>query len=475
MRDDMYRLEGTVKISENRKDEFNKYVLQILDACGIRKTEEMELGGQRITVVRQPQPDEQGIVCFDYSIFEKKKRETATYNMNTCELKVPDRGYNEFGVVMNMIMVMQESYSEEQCYFMYKDEPCKIGPYALLIKSLLGICLEFPNRARMWDMLLFLKNRERDKSITSKMIWDAYTFDFYDFIPEQFLAAFCIDSDEIEIPKEPFEGEKAEIKTAPKGKLSYYVYQKMKNLIEQDKETQELKMFLCKLLDANIFKRREMTEDIRYGIIAEVSLYVLPSVIVRGYALAVRQNFWDVWKELGIKGYKDIITEEESEKKIEYEEDKRYIPFYKVIRRDCEDEFVEFWKDNNLRFSDDMKRQLSDWKTCFTEICLQEDFDMEAILTQIVTELEQEWGCRLVDQRFVTEFMEHGEDASYKRALLLFRELMDQDICYFPELTRKQAIRWVLRDNRCSFDFIAMSAFQSLLINHEYRHEILGF
>ena len=109
------------------------------------------------------------------------------------------------------------------------------------------------------------------------------------------------------------------------------------------------------------------------------------------------------------------------------------------------------------------------------ETDLEEDFDMEIFLAQIVTDLEQEWGCRLVDQEFITEFMEHREDENYRKALLLYRKLMDQDIRYFPELTKKQAIRWIIRNNRRKFDFIAMSAFQSLLINHKYRYEILGF
>lgn len=474
MRDNAYRLEGTVMIPENKKDEFNEYILRILDSCGIRKTEQMELGGQVVTVIRQPVADEQGIVRFDYSVFEKKKRETAEYNLNTCELKVSDRGYSEFGIVMNMIMVMQESYSEEHCYFMYKDGPCKVDAYALLIKGVLGISLRFPNRAKMWNMLLFLKNTTKYQNITSKMILDAYSFDFCDFIPQQFLAVFDIDLKNIEVPKEPFEGKKSEIKAAPKGKLPYYVYQNMKEFVES-KEGEDLKAFLRKLLDADLQKRQKLAEDSRYGMIAEVSLYVLPSIIVRGYALSVQQNFWDVWKELGIKGYSEILAEKGSTGTKKYEEDERYIPFYKAIQRNCEDEFIEFWKDDNLYFSDDMKKCLSDWKAHFTETDLKEDFNVEILLMQIITELDQEWGCRLADQKFVTEFMEHREDENYRKALLFYRGLMDRDVCYFPELTKKQAIRWVLRSNRRLFDFTAMSAFQSLLINHKYRYEILGF
>lgn len=57
MRDDLYRLEGTVMIPDNKKDEFNRYILQILDACGIRKTERIELDGRPITrLIEAPVP-----------------------------------------------------------------------------------------------------------------------------------------------------------------------------------------------------------------------------------------------------------------------------------------------------------------------------------------------------------------------------------------------------------------------------------
>ena len=106
MQEEKYKIAGIVKIPEDKKAEFNNYVMQILDKCGIRKTESVELDGKRVLMVDKPVVDKRGVVRFDYSIFEKKKRKIATYSLNTCELTTPDRGYNEFGVVMNMIMVM---------------------------------------------------------------------------------------------------------------------------------------------------------------------------------------------------------------------------------------------------------------------------------------------------------------------------------------------------------------------------------
>lgn len=491
MLDDVYRLEGTVRISEDKKAEFNRHILRILDVCGIRKTEKIALGGQTITVVRQPAPDEQGIVHFDYSIFEKKRRKIASYYMRTCELTVTDRGYNEFGVVMNMIMVMQESYSEEPCYFMYQDRPCSVDAYALLIRDVLGISLKFPNRSKLWDMLLFFKNRRKYQKVTSEMIWNAFSVDFCDFIPEQFFAVFQIDSETMGALKDSFEEDTSELNEASKGKFLRYVYQNIAEFTEK-KETECLKDFLRKLLDADLQKREELAKDTKYGRIAAASLYVLPPVIVLGYALAVHQNFWDAWKELGIKGYSEIITERGRPNTAKLKKGESSLPFYKAIRRDDEDEFIEFWEDGNLHFSADMKKCLSDWSMHFAKISLEEEFDMETFLLQIVTDLYQDLGCRLVDQEFITEFMEHREDDNYKKALLFYREFMDESARHFlasirfpmnKEMTgrhflkwmKKKALRWVTRNNRHRFEVTAMSAFMSLLINHKHRYEILGF
>lgn len=469
-----HKIAGDVAIPEEKKEEFNRYVLQILDKGGIRKTEKMELGGKEITVISRPVSDSQGMVRFDYSIFEKWIRETATYDTNTCELIVPNRGYQEYGLVMNIIMVMQEAYSKGRCYLMYEDRPCRVDAYVAVIKGMLGIDLDFSHRAKMWDMLLFLKNTEGYQDITARTVWDAYSFDLCRFDSEQFMAAYEIDSKEILAPEEPFDGEKDEVKRAPKGKLKYYVYQIMRRLVEEGQE-EGLERFLRELLDADRPDREKATEDTRYGVIAEVSLYVLPSVIVQAYAVAVERDFWEVWRGLGIRGYSDIIVEQEAPKETADEEDKFSLPFSRAIQRKKEDEFIEFWEDKPLRFSEDMEECLADWQEWFQEIELEDDFETEGFLAQIVVDLDKDWGCRLVDKAFITEFMEHKEEENYKKALTLFREFMDEDTEYFPELTKEQANRWIIRRNRYRFDFTAMSAFQSLLINHKHRHEILGF
>ena len=474
MGDNLYKIAGNVMIPEEKREEFNRYILRILDKGGIRKTEEMRLGGRTVTVISRPVPDSQGIVSFDYSIFEKRKRETGTYNINTCQLLTPDRGYQEFGLVMNMIMVMQESYSENPCYFMHEDKPCSVDGYIALIRKMLGIEPELSHRAKIWDMLLFLKNTQGYESVTAKMIWKAWPYDLCPLDIAQFLAAIGVDSREITAPRKPFIRERSEIKEAPRGKLEYYVYQVILRLVKE-RRGDDLELFLSRLLDMDLSERKRLTEDSPYGVIAEVSLYVLPSIIVHAYAVAVNRDFWEVWRGLGIKGYSEILTEQRDPEDYHDGKDKWILWFYKAIQRENEYEFIEFWEDEELDFSEGMKECLSKWRERFGRIHLEEAFDTEGFLTQIVVDLDRVWGCRLVDKAFITEFIEHKDEDDYKKALLLYREFMDEDTAYFPELTKKQANQWVIRGNRNRFDFTAMSGLQSLLINHKHRYEILGF
>ena len=78
------------------------------------------INGREFDAVEQTYPDENGIIYFDYSVFEKRIRRGNYYNCHTCELVTEDRGENEFGLVMNMIMIILESYSDSPCYLMHK-------------------------------------------------------------------------------------------------------------------------------------------------------------------------------------------------------------------------------------------------------------------------------------------------------------------------------------------------------------------
>ena len=155
MKDNIFCLAGKVNVPAEKRNEMNRHVLEILDKCGIRKTVEMTVAGKKVTAVTSVQPNEDGIVLFDYSIFEKEKRKISQYDLNTCELYVEEPGYNEFSIVMNMIMVLQEAYTNGGCYFTKSGKLYDIEIYLFLIQGVLGKKITLPGRLRMWDVYLF--------------------------------------------------------------------------------------------------------------------------------------------------------------------------------------------------------------------------------------------------------------------------------------------------------------------------------
>lgn len=471
MRNHLYTLAGTVDIPENRKAEFNASVLKMLYMGGIRKTEEMELGGKKITVVSRPVPDENGIVRFDYSIFEKYKRKVNTYNLNTCELDTPDRGYREFGVIMNAVMIMQEAYSEGSCYYMAEGKLGEVSAYAALIKALTGVDLTFSGRSRMWDMLRFFHNTEEYKNVTADDILDGFPWDYCDLLPEHLITLFHLEPDFPE-PERKFEGGKADFAETPKLGLIYYIYEKCVQLVKNG-ESEKLRCYLKSLLDSERKDRAALAaEDTVYGEIAEASLYLLPPLLVSAFAGATGQKFWETWDSMGIEGYSDVITKK---KNIDFEKSEASIPLYKVIQREDEDEFIEYWYDRELKFSDKMKECLEDWKKRFEKIVPDKSFETESFLAEIFAELEEYGKCRLADKAFIMDVLKHRDDENYRKALLLYQEIIGKDLEYFPELTRRQAIRWMMRESRGKFDYTRIEVFPSLMINHRHRLEIFGF
>lgn len=480
-----YWIEGKVSIPEGRRAEFNENVRKIFRLCGIRKLEEIEIAGKVCTVVHEPEPDDKGIISFDYSVFERQKREISTYDINTCELHAEDCGYGEFCLVMNLIMTMQEAYSTEHCYLMEKDQVSRVHDYALMIERTAGIKLTFPNREKIWNMLLFFKSTGKYKDIDSESILDKFPFDYGKVELEQFAGCLFSSYKSPCKPEELFYGEKSELKGASVMQRVYYVYVLLCRLLEREGE-ERVREFLKDLLEEKLPERECLAQrEDDFGSIAMVSLYDISPCIAAAYAWALQKEFWEVWFSLGITGYEDIETGENSEvqkeetvqevDQIEPEKKKRI--FYGAIHRDNEDEFLEFWDTQDLYLSNDMKRNLKEWKELYAEIDEAEArlMDGEVYLAEILWELENIWDCRYADREMVREFREHCAELPYRKALLTFRRIIDKETEYFPELTRRQAKEWILRRVCGRKNRIRISGYASLLGNHTKRFELLGF
>lgn len=472
-----YWLEGKVSIPEEKRDIFNENVLKLLDCGGIRKLKEIELDKKIITVACKPTPDDKGIVRFDYSIFENRKRGEFYYDMNTCELSSTDCGYEEFCLIMNAVMVMQEAYSTEHCYFMCGDEICDVYGYALLVEELIGLKLTFTNREKPWNMLVYFKSNEKYNAITYGEIRDKFPYGYGDLDIEQLIVCFVSSEEYAGKPENYVRLKKTEIKHAKMRNRIYHAYELFQELLGGGRH-EDTKKFLKNLLDLNLAEREVIAgQDDIFGSLAEITLYELPACIVAAYGWAAQEEFWNLWFSLEIEGYQDVYGNDDDEKEKEEEKQEKERMFYKVIRRDNEDEFLEFWDNRQLYLSDDMKENLEEWKHDFMRADGAGGICVETYLADILLELRDIWDCRYVDEELIKDFMEHTDDIRFKKALMVFRQLLDSDLEYFPELTAGQVKEWVVKQYRYrrSEDRIELSGYAALLTNRARRFELLEF
>ena len=118
---------------------------------------------------------------------------------------------------------------------------------------------------------------------------------------------------------------------------------------------------------------------------------------------------------------------------------------------------TDIWAENN-RLSKEIKK-----------------LEMEKVLKKLLEDFFDIWDFRVLDTAFVREFLKHKNDDRYKRAMIVLIELIDKETKYFPELTKREANIWLIREIRDADEMIEINAYLGMLRNHLRRKEILCF
>ena len=243
--------------------------------------------------------------------------------------------------------------------------------------------------------------------------------------------------------------------------------------IEYSEDRAALFQYLKKLLELPMDQRKELAAtDDNFGIMAELSLYMLPPCVVIAFAILDHADFWETWDAFAIDGYRDAIDEPRENQ--EKDEPIQRLDFYKQIQREDQDEFLEFWDGENLELSDSMKKRIQSWKELWESTQDDPALDVEGEMADLLTAMEHDWSCRYADAAFVELMIQNKDASEWRRSLLALRKIVDKGLKLFPELDRKTAIKWV-KTYRGQFDMIAMAAFCSLMANETQRNRIFGF
>ncbi|MBR2810527.1 MAG: hypothetical protein IKD69_04025, partial [Solobacterium sp.] len=393
------------------------------------------------------------------------------FNTITGKLKSEDRGYNEYGIVMNMIMVLMMVYSSTPCIMTYNRKPLRLTGCLALISTLLGETTESRNGTDLWDMMELFHQSPDLQDLSPVEAYEAAQKNTDRPLYYQFFFTILMDTDMLKMTDETAGMDAENIRNANIVQQKEYLYRFM--ITHKDEE--DFEAWLKALLQSGYDKRMKLAEkEDEYGAAAYLSGFFPAPVLVSLLAKAKGENFWMTWDRLNVQAYRDHRYPLKFPKDDIQEKNETPLPLYRLLQRDSEDEFLEYRDEKDGKFSAELKEQFSRWAGTFRNIEIPSDLNPEQELAGILSDLKNVWNCRLVDQAFVQEFLNQKDDPDHQKLLLVLRDYLNEGTEYFPELTRQQAKEWVLSDCRDENDRILMSAYVSMITNHKLRKHIMG-
>ncbi|MFR6140731.1 hypothetical protein [Dorea longicatena] len=471
-----YKLVGKVTIPKKKRKEVKSIIQKILYLGGIREKETIEIDGRQCITAGIPKWNAREVISFNYNMFTNTSYEAGRLYLKAGSIKNPCNHDKEYDFVANLIRVVLESYSTTPCYLCCDNIPCFIVDYARVINEMIRKRLSFPNRNKMWKMYYALHMNGCENIATREILEMARTTEVEESAVEHFLTVLCVGSYEPIVPRNFCRIDKKKFENSFTLNILENIRQSMEELINTEGKEKVFE-FLKNLLGKKYAQRKLFAEeDNLYGTVAAGSLYLLPAMLGKTYSLITGEEFWKTWEKLDFgTGYEDIIRPKNDVLPIKGTEED--IEFYRALGKQNEDELMRYKGDKELMLSDNMQNSIERWKRAYGQVTEKEikKLEMEKALKKLLEDFFYVWNFRVLDTAFVREFLKHKNDDRYKRAMIVLIELMDKETKYFPELTKREANIWLIREIRDADEMIEINAYLGMLRNHLRRKEILGF
>ena len=475
MSDYIYTMQGSFSLTNlDKKNEMNELILDILRKTGVGRLTTRNVNGKDISVFRQAAPDDNGIIEFDFSIFEKFHRKGNYYNTNTCELVTPDIGYRHFKIVMILIMTVLEAYSETPYYLMFNNYLSNVKHHARMIEEITGKVLDFKIRAHFFDTTMYFRKIEEYKDFSYDI--SRIPFGYCKCDRDQFEYTFIIMRSHIANYKED------ELVLNKEQKMSYECLNKLQANANLKDEALE---YITELMDMSLEERKlEKERKHPLDFLSDVAEFLPAPYLVQIYAEVFSMDFTELWLSIGKKGYWDVTSlEKESEKDSEVVQNaarqfKNEHNLMQVYKRDNEDDFIGIWNNDDMIISSTMKEELEIYKSTYSLIDDDSlnDFDTISELISCLDDLENSWNIRKhIEYNLLEEFLNNKEDICYKKAVYTLRKLINNELLLFPELTESQLRKWVIGNVNTYFYTNRYWHYLDVLSNSTFRKTLFGF
>ena len=251
----------------------------------------------------------------------------------------------------------------------------------------------------------------------------------------------------------------------------------MEILLERD-GYDEVRSRMKELFSHNKEERREMMkcEDKYWARMAELSLYQLPVTFVRALAMHTHGVFMALWDEYFEDSYNDIIIPDDAMEYLDIESFESAFETAFGVEDDVAR--IEFWSYSDAKDAERVSQWINEWRDMYSKITEQdvEDLNMEDSMIRVLRELYGKWDSCYMLKRMVEEFCRHGGDATYKRAILVYEELIDEAFEWTVQpdgmvLISEFGERFIKRKEKD----VMLQSFGMMLSNEALRKEVLGF
>lgn len=462
-------LVGEVCIPPERRDELNERVLSMLWRLGMRRRVKVEVAGTTYDLVRRAEPDADGIVFFDWSVFDGWGPGEGTYDVLTCELRAThDRTNTVYGVTIGAITTLLQAYSTTPCLVAREGKLCYTGGYRGLVDDILGEEVAWPLGPGVFDGLCVARENPELHEVTPIKLYYAIPVKDCDWLTDELLTAMVIGGAARLDPKEEVVAALADGERLSRwdGIVA------MATLMGRESDDGSFEGWMRQLLSGDVECRRRLAEDpdATRSALARLSIAYPAPIVLQCFASARHQAIFDTFDGLGVTLYRDYVPP------IERDEPTRCqgIPLSKLYGTRFLDEAWALGMTVEGAPSEEMEGCIAAWHRSYDECVIPEGISMENLLARVLRFLLKAWECRPIDAAFVDVMRAHADDERYLRLITVLVDMAVDEAVAEPELTAWQAIRWVLSREKGETVRRHLSTFVSIVADADLLRQVFG-
>ena len=143
---------GNGNIPENKREEFSKHIIKILNYGGMMQFEKVNLFGYEISLLKPLRLEGEKEICFHYNYFEEDSWETAGYDPKDAIFYTEKIGSYEFCDVVTAAYLLYELY-DDGIGLACSDSQIAGASYVGWINQVLGTTFSMKKRFRIWEQI----------------------------------------------------------------------------------------------------------------------------------------------------------------------------------------------------------------------------------------------------------------------------------------------------------------------------------